>query len=78
MSALSAAPIHAASVDPTFLAATAQLRAADPARGFSAVRVAAPPAGVAYGAAPALATIRGAQFITAGAAGAPQLYAPFQ
>lgn len=83
MSALSAPAASAlaasGSVDPSYLAAAA-LRA-DPGavsvtRGFSTVRVAAPPAGVAFGAAPAaVATIRGTQFVTSGAA--PQLYAPF-
>jgi len=83
MSALSAAQPSAlsaqASVDPSYLAAAlrADSVAASVSRGFSAVRVAAPPAGVTFGAAPAaVATIRGAQFMTPGAG--PHLYAPFQ
>lgn len=68
-----------ASVDPSYLAAALRAeQAAAVSRGFSAVRVAGPPAGVAFGAAPAtVATIRGAhQFMAPGAG--PHLYAPFQ
>ena len=82
MSALSAAQPSAlsaqASIDPSYLAAAlrADSVAASVSRGFSTVRVAAPPGGVTFGAAPAVATIRGAQFMTPGAG--PHLYAPFQ
>ena len=86
MSALSAAQSSAlsaqGSVDPSYLAAA--LRAdsvaaatASLSRGFSAVRMAAPPGGVTFGAAPAaVATIRGTPFMTPGPG--PHLYAPFQ